>query len=162
MTIFNVLVREDADAARAAEGALFVPDKFSRMAFVFGPLWLMRHRVWLGFLIYCACIAATAGAVVLLRLPLDTFISMSFILALLTGFEGQAWRRASLERRGFRPADIVSAPTQEDAEHIFFARWPQRTAASAPARAAAPGPTPGAGALGSEVLGLFPEAGALR
>ena len=157
MTIFNVLVREDADAARAAEGALFVPDKFSRAAFFFGPFWLLRHRVWLGFLIYAACIAATLAAIRFLRLPPDTFVFMSFILALLLGLEGQAWRRASLERRGFRPADIVSAPAQEEAERVFFARWPQKAAVSAPARAAAPMPP-----RGPEVLGLFPESGALR
>ena len=151
MTVFNVLTRGGPDSA------LLVPERFSRAAFLFGPFWLARHRVWLGLLIWCACAAGTLAAVRFLRLPVDTLGFFFVILALLIGFEGQTWRRAALERRGFNLADIVSAPTREEGERIFFARWPE--AAAAPQ---SPRPPSGTTLRGGEVLGLFPEAGPQR
>ena len=51
------LVFEPADGARTqqnAERVLFLRERFSVFAFVFGPLWLLRHKLWLGFLIWLA------------------------------------------------------------------------------------------------------------
>ena len=150
MTTYNVLVPRDA--ART----LFVPDRFSRAAFLFGPLWLLRHRIWRGLIGYAAVLALVVWALRWFQLPLVTLSFAASLLALYLGFEGPALRRAALERRGFRFADIVVSPNREHAESVFFERWqdePEAVPAPPPARGAARTP---------EVLGLFPEAGGGR
>lgn len=156
MTAYNVLVPRGDPA-----GAVFVPDRFSRAAFIFGPLWLLRHRVWRGVIGYAAILILFSWALRWLQLPLMSYGLVTSLLALFIGLEGQALRRAALERRGFRLADIVVSPDTEHAEQVFFERWrggPAAPLPAAPPLPAAARPAP----LGPDVLGLFPEAGGGR
>ena len=159
MTIYAVLVPRD-DAQQAASGAVFVPDHFSRAAFVFGPLWLLRHRVWRGLIGYATVLVLIVWATRWLHLPPLALILITSMLALYLGFEGQMLRRAALERRGFQLADVVAAHDYQHAEQSFFESVADPViapAASRPGVAAAPF----ARAL-PEVLGSFPEPGGLR
>ena len=158
MTIFNVLVREGAGGPEASDSAVLVPDHFSRAAFIFGPFWLMRHRVWRWLLLYVALLAGAALGLHALGVSEIALTPIELLLALFLGLEGQALRRAALERRGFKLVDIVSAPKSEEGERLFFARWLGEQAQPArPAFVAAP-----SSARQTDVLGLFPESGGPR
>ena len=150
MTTYTVLAPRDPARTQ------FVPDRFSRAAFIFGPLWLLWHRVWRGLIGYATVLVLVTWATRWFQLPPAALSITLALLALFLGFEGPALRRAALERRGFRLADIVVSPNREHAESVFFERWrdePEAPPAPPPARGAARTP---------DVLGLFPEAGGRR
>ena len=149
MTTYAVLVPQDPALTR------FVPDSFSRAALIFGPLWLLRHRVWRGLIGYLTVLVLFVWAQRGLHLPALGFSVVTALLGMYLGIEGQALRRAALERRGFRLTDVIVSPNREHAEAVFFARWEDEPEAPAPAP---PRATPGVGA----VLGLFPQAGTQR
>ena len=149
-----------AGATPEPERFIFVRDGFSFPALLFGPLWMLRHRMWLVLLGYGA-------AVVLLSLVLRLHPSAPVgaivwaLLALLLGFEAGTLRRFTLGRRRFRNIGIVVGDDLELAERRFFDAWiredlapaaPGGAPALAPSRRT-PRPTP-------DVLGLFPEPGA--
>ncbi len=55
------LVFEPADGKRtqtAAERVVFLREKFSPWAFIFTPFWLLRYRLWLGFLVWLVAFVA--------------------------------------------------------------------------------------------------------
>ena len=153
MTVYTVLA-PTGDGRQAAARAILLPDRFSRAAFVFGPLWLLWHRVWRGLIGYATILVLTLWATRWLGLPVAPLIVAPTLLALYLGLEGPALRRQALERRGFRLVDIVSARNREEAEHAFFSRWPDAPVATAPT------PARRSPALQDDVLGLFPEPGA--
>ena len=164
MTAYNVLV-PPGDAA----GTVFVPDRFSRTAFIFGPLWLLRHRVWRGLIGYATIFVLFSWALRWFGLPVASYSFVTLLLALFIGLEGSALRRAALERRGFRLTDVVISPDADHAEQVFFERWQGEPAAPAPPLAPqlapplAPPPAPTRPApRAPDVLGLFPEAGGGR
>lgn len=146
MTTYAVLVPDDPALTK------FVPDRFSRAAFLLGPLWLLWHRVWRGVIGYAAILVLFTWAARWLHLPAAGYSAVTLLLALFLGLEGQALRRAALERRGFRLTEIVVSPNREHAEATFFERWRDAPEPPAPAPSRA---TPGVG----DVLGLFPQAG---
>jgi hypothetical protein len=134
-------------------GAVFVPEGFSRNAFVFGPLWLLSCGLWLAFLVWLVVIimlavaaahVLTIGAVYLIFLAIEIFV----------GVEGNNLRRGKLARRGYRLVDVVSGTSQEDAERAFFTRWAEQglgMPAAPPSRSLAPPAD-----VHSDILGHFP------
>lgn len=156
MTAYNVLVPRNDPA-----GAAFVPDRFSRAAFIFGPLWLLRHRVWRGAIGYAAILVLLTWALRWFELPPGVYAWVTLLLALFIGLEGQALRLAALERRGFRLTDVIVSPDAEHAEQVFFERWTGGTlpAAPAPAAPAPRAPPTHPAPREPDVLGLFPQAG---
>ena len=50
------------EAAIAPERFLFVRDGFYFWAFALAPLWLLRHRLWLAFVIYLPPAFCSASA----------------------------------------------------------------------------------------------------
>jgi hypothetical protein len=119
MTVYTVhLQGEDAETAS------FVPEGFAWRAFVVPPLWLLWHRLWLAFVLWCvACAIIIAPP---LHLPFLAKELLFLLIALLCGLEGQQWRRQKLLRQGKRIADIVSGDTRDDAEFHFFHHWAER------------------------------------
>ena len=158
MTIYTVLA-PTGDGRNAAAQTILLPDCFSRVAFVFGPLWLLWHRVWRGLIGYATIVVLTLWASRWLDLHSAPLLAAPTLLALYLGLEGQSLRRQALERRGFRLVDIVSARNREEAERAFFSRWANAPVAPAPAPVHALHPRP---ARQDDVLGLFPEPGAGR
>ena len=154
MTTYAVLAPNDP--ARSE----FIPDSFSRAAFIFGPLWLLRHRVWRGLIGYVTILVLFTWALRWLQLPLISFSPVAALLGLYIGLEGQALRRAALERRGFRLTDIVVSPSRDHAETVYFSRWQNAAEAAAPPPPAAAPTRPAPRA--TDVIGLFPEAGGGR
>jgi hypothetical protein len=156
-----------AGAATPPERFIFVRDGFSFPALLLGPLWMLRHRMWLGLLGYAVVVALLA-----LVLHLDGSATVGVIvwtlLGFLLGFEAGTLRRFALGRRRFRNIGVVVGDDLELAERRFFDAWVHKdsvarkdpSAPAAPSGAPAPAPSPRAPHPTPDVLGLFPEPGA--
>ncbi|MTW15821.1 DUF2628 domain-containing protein [Rhodoplanes serenus] len=143
-----------------------VPDGFSWGAFLFGPLWMLWHRLWLVLLGWLAVTAALAVAQGLLGVSGNGRLVVAALVALLVGLEAGMLRRWTLRRAGWRDHGIVVADDVEAAEQRYFVRATrERDAAAVPPYEADRGPLtapratpPGRGG----VLGLFPLPGGGR
>ena len=142
---------------------VFVRDGFQLSAALFGPLWFIAQRLWLGFLIDAVVLAALAAAVVLLRVDSDSAALVAVLVMLLTGFEAASVKRWAYSRGSWRLVDVVVAKDLDAAEHRFFARWNEARDAGSPVlpsdRGAPPPVRPSAGTTAGfgEVMGLFPQ-----
>jgi hypothetical protein len=142
---------------------------------VFGPLWLIWHRLWLALIGWIIAVIALDFILVRLGVGFVTIWFADLILAILTGFEAATLRRWTLSRRHLRQLDVIVADDEEAAEWRFFDRLaakqrgivneqqavdrgappPTRNNPSQPF--SAPPPVPGSG-----IIGLFPEPGGPR
>lgn len=166
------LVFEPADGARtqaAAERVVFLREKFSPWAFVLTPFWLLRHRLWLAFLVWL--VVFTVITVIGNWLGYGPFagIAASFFPSLVFGMEAVNLRARKLLRKGYRDAGVVIAEDLETAERRFFESW-KNSPADAPAKSDhpyAPNAAPPAypdtklavAAAEQNVIGLFPTPG---
>ncbi|CDX17832.1 conserved hypothetical protein [Mesorhizobium sp. ORS 3359] len=102
-------------AGNNAEDIRFVRDGFTWLGFLFSPLWLAWHRLWMAAVltfIVMALLSATGE-----KLGLEWAGSMlSLLVSLYIGFEGQNLRIASLRRRGWREWGVIEAGNLADAE----------------------------------------------
>jgi hypothetical protein len=168
------LVFEPARGLRNAETAaavIFLREKFSWPALFFAPLWLLLHRLWLGFVGWLAAVMLIAGAAYFLDLvPLAAAIALG-LPTLIVAFEGTELRRRKLLRAGYREAGVAVGEDVEDAERRFFQGWPARAEArradpqTAPgALVRSPAPMTASAPLSDvrSVIGLFPEPGGRR
>ncbi|MGC2810993.1 MAG: DUF2628 domain-containing protein [Bradyrhizobium sp.] len=158
---------------RAADRFAFVRDGFYFWAFLFGPLWLVWHRLWLALIGWIAVIVALEVGMARLGASSGAIIAANLLFALLTGFEAASLERWTLSRRNWRQLDIVVADDEESAERRFFDRWAaeQRGLRNDQPAADRGGPPPTREVPGQafskpprpdEIIGLFPEPGALR
>jgi hypothetical protein len=160
-TVHEPLPKAGARSELEPERFVFVRDGFSFWALLLGPLWMLRHRMWLVLLGY---IALTVALSMVFRLNASDKIGFLVwgLIALLIGLEAGTLRRFTLRRRGYRNIGIVVGDDLELAERRFFDAWVRQDAASAPGPGGAPAL---ASSLrmsqpNSDVLGLFPEPGA--
>src|SRR6266446_3253730 len=110
----------------APERFVFVRDGFSFWAFLFGPLWMLRHRMWLGFFGFVAVAASLEFAIRLLGLSGDVSVVVGLLLALLIGFEAGTLRRFTLARRKWTNIGVIVGDDRESAERRFFDIWARR------------------------------------
>lgn len=180
MAVFNVFVPPSghdgaAGVNRRAESdrVAFVRDGFTWSAAIFGPLWMIRHGLWLVLLCFLIVAGVIVGALVVARAPADIAIVAVLALAILLGLEAPTLRRWTLVRRGWRDAGIVVGDGR-DAERRFFERQIAETQivegqifegqifkgkVSDPADIAPPPPPAYHGAASApEIIGLFPGA----
>jgi hypothetical protein len=140
-----------SDRIDRAEGLVFVRDGFSWTAALFAPVWLIVHRLWWPLLGY----VVLSGSIEFLRLAtaLDTgWTTLAVVgLHLLIGFEADALRRWTLDRRGWRTVGSVTGRSAEECERRFFDQWlpaqPVIAPASGPGGGASGGRTSLVGAL---------------
>ena len=136
---------------------VFLREGFNLWAFLFGPLWMIRRRLWLVLIVYAAVIAGLEYGLRRLGIVWPERLLVYLLIELLVGIEAANLRAATLARRGWRDCGIVIADGLELAERRFFdVRAARRRAAAtpplpAPAVLAMPGAAP--------VIGLFPETG---
>jgi uncharacterized protein DUF2628 len=166
-TVHEPPLRAPARSAPEPEGFIFVRDGFSFAALLFGPLWMLRHRMWLALLGYGVVVAALS---LVLKLQASAGVGSIVwaLVALLLGFEAGTLRRFTLGRRGYRNIGIVVGDDLELAERRFFDAWGRKeaagrtdsSAAAAPGGAPALTPAPRMPRSTPDVLGLFPEPGA--
>jgi len=166
MTVYMVFEppRQDGDPVQRAEHIRFVRDRFTWSAFLFAPLWMLRHRMWLAFIGYGVVVAAVAAALAYAGLRPGAIVLALALINLLVGIEAATFRRRSLVRRGWRDLGIVIGDDLEAAEHRFFDRYVygETTREMDSALAAAPRPRPPAPPSAPAVVGLFPQPGATR
>jgi hypothetical protein len=135
---------------------VFVREGFNIWAFLFGPLWMMRRRLWLVLIVYAAVIAGIEFGLRRLGIAWPARLQVYLLIELLIGIEAANLRAGTLLRRGWRDCGIVIADGPELAERRFFdARAARRRAAATP-----PSPAPVSLAMpAAPVIGLFPEPG---
>ena len=92
-------------------------------AFLFGPLWLARHRAW----IPAALAAAALIGILILPGGVGSAVLLA-ALALILGLTGNDLRRWSLERRGYVLSDVVAARDEDAALARFLAERPEQAA----------------------------------
>jgi hypothetical protein len=151
------------------ERFVFVRDGFSFWAFLFGPLWMLRHRMWLVFAGFVAVVVGLEFALRQLGLSADVGVLVALLLALLIGFEAGTLRRFTLARRKWTNIGVIVGDDLEAAERRFFDAW-TRNDFRAPGRGDAyPRSTAASNmaalhrqAAEADVVGLFPHAGAPR
>ena len=86
---------------------VFVRDGFSFWAFLLAPLWMLRHRLWLVFVGYVIVAVALQVGLRLIGASSGVIIIVSFLLALLVGFEAATLRRFTLSRRRWNNVAVV-------------------------------------------------------
>ena len=148
--------RRDGDALAHTERFVFVRDGFSWPAFLFAPLWMLRHRLWLAF-ICCLIVVFVLGAAARVTGAGDWVLGISLVVALLLGFEASTLRRYGLARRGWNTVGVVVGDDLESAERRFFDAW---AAGGVPRPAPSPASGPVVPAPSGPIIGLFPEPGA--
>jgi hypothetical protein len=144
------------EQASDPERFAFVRDGFSFSAFVFGPLWMLWHRMWLVLVGYIGVSAALALIFGLLGTTAAPKLVTSFLLAVLVGIESATLRRFTLGRRRWSNLGVIVADDLEAAERRFFDVWVKsggaapRTTSESQSRPLVPAP---------DVIGLFPQPG---
>ena len=147
------------------ERFLFVRDGFYFWAFVFAPLWLLVHRLWLAFFGYLVLSGLLSAA--LYWSDAKSVGSLAgLVIALLVGFEASSLWRWTLTRRRWKTLGFVVAEDTEMAEQRFYSSWTGHAGEAAPP-AATPEPAYAMATRRSvpaspDVIGLFPEPGGPR
>jgi hypothetical protein len=154
--------RRVADTLAHTERFVFVRDGFAWSAFLFAPLWMLRHRLWLALLGY---VLVVSGLMLGLRAVGASGGSgaMAYALfALLIGIEASTLRRWTLARRRWTALGVVIGDDLEAAERRFFDMWVKD--ADGIVSRVSPDLAPPAprvpGISTQDVIGLFPEPGA--
>ena len=143
----------------------FVRDGFWLSAFLFGPLWMLRHRMWLVLLGYIVVTVALEAALRGLEAPTGARIMVGILLAWLIGFEAPTLRRFNLARRKWTNVGVIVGDDRENAERRFFDAWAKAERGEPPTVGVASAAVrPRQAQLGAEpdVIGLFPKPGAPR
>jgi len=160
---------------RSTDRFVFVRDGFHFWAAVFGPLWLIAHRLWLALLGWIIVVIALDLALKRLGVGSAAILFAEIIVALLLGFEAASLERWTLSRNRWRQLDVVVADDEEAAERRFFDRWAGKQhgivndqqavdrGSPPPTRNVAGEPFSRPPHLsGSGIIGLFPEPGGPR
>jgi hypothetical protein len=145
----------DGEPATALERAQVLKLGFCAAAFVFGPIWLIAHRLWRPLALWLLGAALVGFALAGGVLGAGAAFWLYALSALYFGFEGRALQGAALARRGLPLADVVCAADSSTAELAFFTRRSAQPAPRGAPRANLGPPT----SAPPEVVGLFPEAG---
>jgi hypothetical protein len=153
-----------ADGIGHAERFVFLHEKFSLSAFLFGPLWMVSHKLWLELLAYLAGLAIVGPGLLALGVGWPAVIVVLALIQFLLGMEATSLVRSMLTRRGWRDGGVVIADDRDLAERRFFENRFARRAKAAAGAPIAPVPLPPAAAAPhrSGVIGLFPEPGGGR
>ncbi|RWA67071.1 DUF2628 domain-containing protein [Mesorhizobium sp.] len=109
------VVMEPPAGSNKAEEATLVRDGFTWLGFLFSPIWLAWHRLWIEALLTFAVMAILS--VLGEKLGLEWAGSaLSLLVSLYVGLEGQGLRISALRRRGWREWGVVEAGNLGGAE----------------------------------------------
>ena len=99
---------------------VLVPEGFCWPAALFSVLWALWHRLWwtaCGLLVVAAALEA---ALAFSGLDATTELAVALGYAAVVGFHANDWRRAALERAGWRFAAVVAAADEDAARRRYF------------------------------------------
>jgi hypothetical protein len=120
MASWVVLEAPPGASTREGEELVFQRDGFSVLAFLFPPIWLLWHRLWVEAIVTIALLFAVTALERFGGLVVAASF-LSFLVSLFVGLEGNAMRIARWQRRGWRVATVVDADSEHDAETIYAA-----------------------------------------
>lgn len=126
-------IHERPGKAGGDDDLLAVKTGFSWWAAVVPPLWLLRHRLWLGFVAYMVFSTIFGLALELGDIADPAATAIGLALSLLLGAMAHDYRRWTLGRHGWRMVGVLRADSAEDAESLHHR---QGGRAVAPAMAA--------------------------
>jgi uncharacterized protein DUF2628 len=112
-----------ADRIDRAERLVFIKDGFSWAAAIFGPLWMLVHRLWWALLAYVLLSGVFEMVGRMAALDRRWLGLAGFAVNVLIGFEADTLRRWALERRGWRMLGAVTGRTLAECERRFFDAW---------------------------------------
>jgi hypothetical protein len=139
----------------------FVRDGFHFWAFLLAPLWMLRHRLWLEFIVYALLVGGITFGLRRLGIAETAGLWVALLLAILIGIEASSLLRWKLSRRGYDNLGVVVADDRDIAERRFFDGWISDTGRLATSPPAAPPPAAPSPfdrpAPSSEIVGLFPQ-----
>ena len=104
---------------RAGSEPVLVREGFSWGAFLFGPLWLAAHRVWIP-----AVLGLVATGLIVLLTTEATSVVLVGGLMLLLGLSGFDLRRWSLDHRGYLLGQVLTGRSESEALASLLARRP--------------------------------------
>ncbi|MDW6024508.1 DUF2628 domain-containing protein [Mesorhizobium sp. BAC0120] len=115
------VVFQPPQTGRATEqDPVFVRDGFSWLAFLFSPLWLLWHRLWVEAVAVFAALLAASALERVQGLGLAASLA-GVLIAIFIGLEGNGMRIAAFRRRGWRFWGAVDADSELDAEARYAA-----------------------------------------
>jgi Protein of unknown function (DUF2628) len=117
MALYSVHIQ--GEGPQSVAEAAFVRQAFSWEAFFFGPLWLLRHRLWAGLALWAAgYVILIAASLLIISAAACLFIALA--LEMLLGLEAGRLREAKLAAQGYNLVEIISAPARGEAEVAFY------------------------------------------
>jgi|SRR5262245_39232679 len=116
---------------KGADRAVIVKEGFSWPAFLIALPWLIWHRMWVVLVFYLALAVGLGALSEFGQLPDRVTTILSFLIALILGFEGNSLLRWTLKRRGYEEVGEVAAETPQAAEMRFFENHGRRRAEGA-------------------------------
>lgn len=116
MTLYSVFEKPAVPSAAPA----VVPDRFSWLAAVLPPVYLLWHGLWLELLVWCLVMGGLTG--VAIWLGPDLALLAYLLFAWLLGLEAAALRRAGLRRRGWQHGGELVAAAPDLAEVAWLER----------------------------------------
>jgi hypothetical protein len=150
------------ETAAGPDRFVFIRDGFYFWAFLFGPLWMLWHRLWAVAILYVLTLWFVWATLATVGLASAVQYAVLFLIALLVGLEAATLWRWTLARRGWKQRAIVVGADRDSAERRFFDSWianartPAAPAAAPPAPAVSPAPMRMPPSQ-TDVIGLFPE-----
>jgi hypothetical protein len=151
-------------ASEHADRFVFLRERFSLGAFLFGPLWMIWRRLWVVLVIYMVAVGFLEFGLHGLGVGWVALAGVYLISQVLVGLEAAGLRRWTRLRHGWRDCGVVIADDLEMAERRFFDACARRHADSAADVSPAPA-QPVFSQVGPghpDVIGLFPEPGGGR
>lgn len=109
---------------------VLVKEGFCWPAFLVPPLWLLARRLWLGLIVYLLGASAAAALAELAGLGPVSAGAASFAFGLWVGLVANDWRRAKLDRLGYRELGVVAGDDLDEAEERLFRARAARLIAS--------------------------------
>jgi Protein of unknown function (DUF2628) len=151
-------------AIEHAERFIFLREKFSLRAFLFGPLWMIWQRLWVVLGAYLVGVGLVGYGLRVIGVGWLALALALGLVHLLIGLEATTLLRWTRARRGWRESGVVIADDLEMAERRFFdnratLRPPAKSAPRlVPEQLAASQAEPSQ----PDIIGLFPEPGGGR
>jgi hypothetical protein len=157
MARFTVHLPKTGAMNERLERAVFVRDGFTFGAFGLGGWWFILN----GYLLVAFLLFFAYGLFVWLLVVLGVvslIFPITFVLAVLLGFEAASLQRWALARRGFTEAGVISGDAGDALEQRFFAQYLADTPPATPQSSRETGSGFGGSSVAQNTaIGLFPQ-----